>query len=475
MRQICGFRIDTGKIGFAAVIGLMFYLSNMCALAKDVSLTSSGRYYQDAHGKPLFLIGYYGWAAVPDGYFIDHPSRYRLMMTLEQPYQLNYIRISLGVNRMSSATNPPSWNSLPTPVPFLYVRTGKSWKADLNRWDPVFWRGLRSQCDLAKKLGFIVNVSIFDGVDLRSQGGASYGYNNSFWNPANQTKSFYSDGDYSDLPDGFYRLTDFQNNTGIGFYQRRLIDKVCEELAGYDNVIFELGNELLSSNSAWNTAVIRYIRTRTKKPVTQENNGGSSNRATCCLQGWSQHNADTAAQLKINVSAIVGHGYPAWEDPDGPALYHASPDELRHAAWYSFVGGAAGFGGFTADFWIGGPGFQIKTALYYKYLETFIHDIGVGFTSMTPHPQRVSNSASNSCMAQTNVGCIAYILMDSSASVDLSGFTGDFFCRLYDPKTGRWSPQQPAAGGGVHYFHKPPKAADWVIYIFRKSHEQRKL
>ena len=28
----------------------------------------------------MFLIGYYGWAAVPDGYFIDHPSRYATMI-----------------------------------------------------------------------------------------------------------------------------------------------------------------------------------------------------------------------------------------------------------------------------------------------------------------------------------------------------------------------------------------------------------
>jgi hypothetical protein len=45
----------------------------------------SHRYYQDASGKPVFLIGYYGWAAVPDGYFIDHPSRYRTMIQQGAP------------------------------------------------------------------------------------------------------------------------------------------------------------------------------------------------------------------------------------------------------------------------------------------------------------------------------------------------------------------------------------------------------
>ena len=48
--------------------------------AQAVLIDPSHRYYQDGSGKPVFLIGYYDWAAVPDGYFIDHPSRYSVMI-----------------------------------------------------------------------------------------------------------------------------------------------------------------------------------------------------------------------------------------------------------------------------------------------------------------------------------------------------------------------------------------------------------
>ena len=106
--------------------------------ARAVSIDPSHRYYQDGNGNPVFLMGYYDWAAVPDGYFIDHPSRYSVMLQKGAPYKLNYIRISLGVNRMTSSTSPQSWNNQPTPVPFAYVNG----KANLDQWDPAFWSGL---------------------------------------------------------------------------------------------------------------------------------------------------------------------------------------------------------------------------------------------------------------------------------------------------------------------------------------------
>src|SRR5512140_3691459 len=74
-----------------------------------------------AAGTPLFLLGYYGWAAVPDGYSINDAGSYSSMMTQGAPYKINYIRISLGVNRFTSTTNPPVYQGSPTPVPFVYV------------------------------------------------------------------------------------------------------------------------------------------------------------------------------------------------------------------------------------------------------------------------------------------------------------------------------------------------------------------
>lgn len=429
----------------------------------SVTLHSSARYYQDTNGKPLFLIGYYGWASVPDGYYIDHPSRYASAITQGAPYKINYIRISLGVNRMTSSTNPPSWNGTPTPVPFLYVNN----KADLNQWDPVFWNGLKAQCQLARDNGVIVHISIFDGVEIRSQGGESYGYANSFWNPSNQAATFYANPDSNgngqiDDSGEFYQLSNFNNNAGIGHYQKRLIDKVTSELAAYDNVFYETGNELLASDSAWNAAVISYVKTRTSSPVSGCEGGRATN-----IQGWAQHEADTPAEVKSNVAAIVGAGYPAWEDPDGPALSNAnvSADDLRRAAWYSFVGGAAAWGGFTVDYWSGGRGFWVPTVTYYRNLESFIDSSGVKFWEMTPQHSLVGNSSENSCLAETGSEYLVYVLNDPTVTINLSGATGAAYYRTYDPRTAVLSSQQTVAAGGTVTFNKPSGADDWVVYV----------
>src|SRR5689334_900584 len=86
--------------------------------AADVSVHSSNRYYQDATGKPMFLVGYYAWSSAVDGYFIDHSSRYSDMMNQGAPYKINYIRIGAQSPRMSGSSNPPTWNGATLPSPY---------------------------------------------------------------------------------------------------------------------------------------------------------------------------------------------------------------------------------------------------------------------------------------------------------------------------------------------------------------------
>ncbi|MDO8589495.1 MAG: hypothetical protein Q7T82_20930 [Armatimonadota bacterium] len=219
----------------AAAICVIFVILAATPIMAGVGIHPSGRYYTDTNGNAKFLLGYYAWAAAPDGYFIDHPARYSVMMNQGSPYKINYIRIGLGGNRMTATTNPPSWDGSTQPVPFLFVNCGGTYKADMNQWDPVFWNGLKAQCDLAQQKGFIVHLTIFDGVGTRSNGGASYGYSNSDWNPANQCGTFYPNPDTNqngqiDDPGEFYRVTEFNNGNPapgtISYYEKLLIDKV---------------------------------------------------------------------------------------------------------------------------------------------------------------------------------------------------------------------------------------------------------
>gem|GEM_PF-1383544 len=462
------------RTAWATCCWMALALSAGIGTVQATSIDPSHRYYRDAGGKPVFLIGYYDWAAVPDGFFIDQPSCYRTMVEQGALYKLNYIRISLSVNRFTDSTHPRSWNNQPTPVPFAHVNG----KADLDRWDATFWSGLQHQCALAQQNGVIVMISIFDGVEIRGNGGAAYGYANSFWNPANQTSPFYPDPDFNhngQIDDGgeFYQTSNFNHHVGLGKYQRLLIAQAVAQTASYSNVMFEIGNEPGGSDPEWYSAVIDYGKSLTDKPITEEQNyvcGSTACGRARNLDGWSEHVANTPAQVKANVAQIVGHGVPAWEDPDGPLLSDAavSPDDLRRAAWYSFAGGAAGWGGFTVDYWSFGHGFNSTTASYYRNLQKFIQDSGVQFWRMVPTHNLVSNNDSNSCLARTGE-YVVYVLHDASVEVDLSDLPGSVLYRLYDPRSNTWGTPQKVSGGARRTFRKPAGADDWIIYIGKGS------
>jgi chitodextrinase len=458
-------RGDMRTPGYAAsficfLVGFGFLL--LCigpVAAGDMSRTS--RYFKDAEGNPVFFMGYYGWAATAQGHYIDHPSRYADMINEGSPYKINYIRISLGINRFTGSTNPQSYDRRETPVPFRYINN----KADLDQWDETFWAGLRYHCELARQKGIIVHVAFFDGVGLR---GGSYAYRwaGSAWNINNQTRNFFGNLDVNgngnaDENGEFYRLTDFNNNAGVGYYQRRVIDKAIAETAAYDNVFYEVGNELLGAPSNWYFAVMNYIKARTNKPVTHSGGSRSSN-----TDGEADHGGNDPAAIKSRAASGVGNGYPWWNDPDGSALGNGSPDNLRRAAWYSFTGGAAGWGGFTYDFWTGYGGFNTTKATYYRNLMLFIEASGVRFWNMVPSHSLVSNSSVNSCIANPGLEYVAYILNNSSVTLNLSAVSGTAYYRLYDPRTAAWSSQQTVAGGGTRSFDRPAGAEDWVIHVY---------
>ena len=429
-----------------------------CSAGRDVQVDPSRRYLRNASGVPVFLLGYYDWAAVAPGFYIDHPATYDEMIRKGAEHGINYIRITLGINCMRSSTDPPSWNGKPTPIAFKTI----DGKADLDTWDPVFWKGLRYHCELARKNGMLAHICFFDGVGLRP-GTQSYRWSNSPWNTENQTKVVFDNPDrnnngYADENGDFYQVEAFRSNAGIGRYQRRLIDKALAETSAYDNVFYEIGNELLGSSVEWNAAVVDYVHSKTRKAVTQNEGARAPN-----IDGWAQHKAGDPLRVKLNAAEIVGKGCPAWEDPDGPALIKASSDDLRLAAWYSLVGGAAGWGGFTVDYWDGK--FNAETISYYEHLQTFIRDSGVQYWTMTPSHNLVSNPAENCCLADLGKEYLLYIPNDRSITLDLGLVSGDAVYRLYDPRTGKWPSEGKVSGGSACSISKPHDLQDWVVYV----------
>ena len=435
----------------------------------EIGVHPSQRYYTDSKGKPVFLMGYYFWGSVVDGEFIDHPSSYHAIMDLGQPYGINYIRISLGINRFTATTDPKSWNNQPSSTPFVYVNN----KADLDQWNDAFWNGNQGSGRVWPGTRIHRARVHFRRLSTSRPGTKAFRWTNSFWNRDNQVRDFFGDLDIdndntADEDGNFWRAADFINNTGVGVYQRKMIDKTIAEVGSYDNVMFELGNETFGANAAVRTAMIDYIRTKTSKVITV----GQKDIETITTgtgDGAAQHIAASAADLKVRIANFVGKGWPAWEDPDGNPLVGASADELRRSAWYSLAGGAAGWGGFTYDFNSFGTGLDVAKATYYQNLLRFLDTSGVKFWKMIPNHSLVNSPLENSCLEDEGKEYLVYVLNRSTATLDLTDLQGGAHFRLYNPKTHVFSAVQSVGGGMVRTFNRPAGAEDWVIHVTKKN------
>ncbi len=468
----------------ARLAALQLVLLSQASIADSANMGVEDNYFLDSAGEPVFLLGYYNWASPVDGAYIDHPTRFQTLIDNAVRYGLNYVRVSLGVNRFTAKTTPASWNRGDMPIPFLYEND----KADLDRWDPEFWDGLRAALSAAREKGVYVHLSLFDNVNLsggnvKQNYDDAYRWNNSPWNIRNQVRDFFGDidrGAYGANEDGeFYDTRNFLDGDGenrrstLGDYQKRYIDKVLAETAEFENVFYEIGNEL-KAKTAWQSAVLDYVKTRTAKPVTLNNHvtrdlAGRVATLPEGLDGFAVHKADTAAQLKETVDYMKTRGprVPAWDDPDGPALGEADATESRQAAWYAFTGGAAMWAGFSFDYFSDGGGFDPTKASYYQNLGGFIRHNALALGEMMPRHDLVSNGKVNSLLAVPGQQYVAYILNDANASVDLSATGGSFSAVRFDPVSADYSAAQTLAGGRRHVFAKPAGATDWVILIRR--------
>lgn len=426
-----------------------------------VATNSSGSYFQK-NGQPFFFIGYYNWVPILKGESWQGGVSMSDLIDLAATYDLNYLRVNLILDGN----------------PFKLV----DGKVDLDQWNPSFWSattGLPWHAQYAATKGVNLHISIFDGWSIKSQKPLSWP--GSPWNIDNQMRDYYGDlnqdnGAGVDEMGEFYNVSDFVNNTGVGYYQKKLIDKVVSDLSNFDNIFYEVGNELLGSNDLWNYEVIKYIKSLTNKVVTNnlnppqwpDNNPGND-------EGFSVHvvepngrwegGHDTSLEVKKWVESQSGNCVPVFYDPDGPDLGLGYADENRRAAWYSLTEGAAGYGGFQSDIKNGGP--DTLKLRYYQHLMKFLSVTGIPFWTLSPQLPLISNNRENSLLARVGEIYFAYVRDDPTVTINLD--SGTYLYKCYNPKTGTYSAEQTILKweGGSKTFDRP-SGEDWVVYIRKR-------
>ncbi len=507
------------------------------------------RYLTDSTGKPTFFVGYYSWASINPSTYVDHPSKYKDMIDLMAENNLDYMRLELGMNRLVHEERGIFMDS---PGIFAYdTSRGDRYpdaKANLDAFDPRFFAGMDEIIRYARDRKINVHLAMFDGVNIaygRGEGiyergecgtpftGTFYRWCNSPYNLQNQTRNFFGDIDKEpyggvDFDGDFYQYQMVNGQPALssapgtlGFYQRKVVSEIINKTKQYNNVFYEVGNEMfngdINQSRNWHQAVVNHAKSIVPNRVVTVNMKLHQN-----TQDWgvfdshARHDGDQASDILYAVENSRSNNSPMIMDPDGSQLKGVGiemqrreggtvkyEDELRKAAWFTFVSQGAGWGGFTHDFWdynvnydescqceripgLTEPGERIaeikrEAALgnelaveminipkYYGYLKKFINESNVEYWDMQPEELDYL-SRKMTLPGKAVIGYINYPDIQTK-QVSTPGFSRMVNVRYFNPVTGAWSATQRIESFGAIEVTNPftnsdREKRDWAFVI----------
>lgn len=220
------------------------------AAIQPIRLNQRNPHYFDYQGKPIVLIT----SGEHYGSVINADFDYDKYLSTLQKDGLNYTRIfggsyveapgkSFGIRKNTLAPLPGKfiapWARSSEPG---YAGGGN--RFDLNRWNPEYFRRLRSFLADAERRGIIVELTLFSS----QYGDAQWAL--SVFNAKNNI-------DHTS-PIGWKRINTLENGNLLA-YQERYTRKLVREASPFPNVIFEIQNEPWADRGVRVDVVNRYL------------------------------------------------------------------------------------------------------------------------------------------------------------------------------------------------------------------------
>jgi hypothetical protein len=323
---------------------------------KPISVHPSNPHYFSYGGKPIILI------SSGDIYYdVFSPSQdFRVYLDTLASYGNNFTRMyPAGCTAFVPADGADSI------LPWVKLKNGKF---DLDRWNPAYFRRLHDFMGYARKKGVIVDACMFNGFTVEWAK-----LNNHCWpllpfNPANNIQ-----GEGCSNMDHFTSLLSPSNVKR----QKEYIRKICGELSGYDNLIYDtsdepdcLGNLPIGLSNAWVEVMLeelhsadrgRHLIAQTHIPAPWFESGGKD---WCKDRRTSWTNAEYIRPLQdlprqyalkkpfVSIETLSPGQSPAWKGY-WDILIIGSKDHVsssRIPAWAFLTGGGAGYLEWSANY-----------------------------------------------------------------------------------------------------------------------------
>jgi hypothetical protein len=431
------------------------------------------RYFADAAGKPVYLVGSHPWANFQDiGFEGDKPFDYDRYLEFMREYRFNFMRFWSWEHAAWATWTPEKVIVGPMP----YARTGPGFaldgkpKFDLTRFDEAYFDRMRARLIQARDSGIYAAIMLFQAFSglwpstiwpfsAAHRGDPFQGH---YYNKSNNIQGFDGDQDANSILD--------IGEPEVREYQAAYIRKVIDTVNDLDNVLYEVINE--GGNDDWDRFVVETVRGY-EKGLPKQHPIGITGHGGVYLAGML---ASAAEWISPGAHDLLEFGDvqvdpPAW---DGRKVSVLDTDHIwGHGidykwVWKSFL---RGHHVLFMDPWgpLAGwynplrnrpdyPGYEEAR----KAMRNTVHYARrLNLGAAVPRPDLASTRF---CLADPGKAYLVYLPDGGEVTVDLTPAPDGLTVEWMDPIQGKIVPGKLVSGGAQQTF-RPPFPNDAVLYL----------
>lgn len=278
-------------------------------------LKSNPRWFADASGKAVLLVGSHTWQNLQDsGLLIKGATSnpppvfdYNAYLDFLERHNHNFFRLWRWETTKWTDRYTDSLVKFCRPHP--WPRTGPGVaedgepKFDLSRFDPAYFDRLRARVTAARDRGMYVSVMLFEGWEIQF----TDGWRHHPFHAPNNINGVEGDLDGDGTALEFNTVNDSEAGRRVLALQEAYVRKVIDTVNDLDNVLYEIANEAHTGSTEWQYRFIRFVKDyESRKPkqhpvgMTFQYKGGTNAALNQSPADWVSPNPGEAMQSYID-------------------------------------------------------------------------------------------------------------------------------------------------------------------------------
>jgi len=449
----------TGRI----ILFILFLAEAVAAERRPASgplrvLASNPRWFADASGKAVVLVGSHVWRNLQDNGLImrgavSNPPPvfdYQEYLDFLDRHGHNFIRLwRWEVTRWTDNYTGETKYCRPHP----WMRTGPGaakdgeLKFDLTRFNEDYFTRLRDRVNMARERGIYVSVMLFEGWEIQFTDGWPYHP----FHSANNVNGVEADRDGDGRALEYNAIQDGEAGRRVLALQEAYVRKVVDTVNDLDNVLYEIANEAHPGSTDWQYHMIRFIKNYERgKPrqhpvgMTFQYRGGSNATLNESPADWispnpgdGKENYRTDPCSSCSAKVVLNDTDHLWGHTGGDGIW----------VWKSFT---RGLNVLFMEELLKSPTWQDSARQAMGQVRRFAERVDLA--SMKPEERL---SATRYCLAARGREYLVFQHDKGEFTLDLKDAPGSFDAEWFDVNGDRLVEARTVEGGAVRTFTTP--------------------